>query len=199
MALDLINRTVPNYQTGFTSWEFGDPVENVVIVAGKLIVTNENSEDLKHTSIGIFRFSSARFAIQTEFRILEAGPEGHCGLEVSDGDGESRRTLNLAFSSSGQAGLGHLVYPDVPEIAVAKGTFDFSKSTTITLLILGEQITSFINGELAYTIQNPDGSPVFVNQQLSANYTAVCEYDNYKFWDLEEIEEAIAQFDSIHS
>jgi len=81
------------------------------------------------------------------------------------------------------ATLAHFVPGAYPEFG-GSGTFDVTKSHTVTLIILGDQIAAFLDGQLAYTALEPLGSAVYKEQRLSASYTIVCEYDNYKLWDL---------------
>jgi len=56
------------------------------------------------------------------------------------------------------------------------------------LIILGDKITAFANGQIAYTALNPNGSVVYVQQQLAAYNTIGCEFDNYKIWDLSGVD-----------
>jgi hypothetical protein len=45
-------------------------------------------------------------------------------------------------------------------------------------------MAAFMNGKFAYTVLNPNGIVVYTDQALSANGSIVCEYDNFKVWDL---------------
>jgi tetratricopeptide (TPR) repeat protein len=185
IALDAIQNEAPLYETSFDTWDFGEPQGNAGIENGKLIVTSENQE---HQSANPSNLRSDKFAVEFELRILDSGPEGHCVFEIDNrGVGESWRAMSFGFFSSGQASLTHFVTPDKGE-EIAMSTFDTSKSNTFMLVILEGQIAAFVNGQMAYTALDPDGSTVYLGQSLSATYTIVCEYDNYKFWDFSGVD-----------
>jgi hypothetical protein len=71
---------------------------------------------------------------------------------------------------------------------IASSTFDVLKSNTITLIVLGDQIGAFFNGQIAYSILNPDVRAIYSKTSFAANNNIVCEYDNYKFWDLSGVD-----------
>lgn len=182
IALDTIENEAPLYQTSFGSWDSDEPEgnANAWIENGKLLIASFNHE---YASVEIHSISSDRFAVEFELTILEASPEGHCVSGTSDDEiGESWRGLSFGFFSNGQLGLGHVVAPDITE-SLAMSRFGETKSNTVTAIIPGDHIAAFINGQLAYTAFDPDGSAL-TYQDLAATYTIVCEYDNYKVWDL---------------
>jgi tetratricopeptide (TPR) repeat protein len=183
-ALDAIQNEAPLYQTSFDSWDFGDPVENARVEDGKLIVTSEG----EYTGVIPYNLRSGKFAVEFEFLILESGSNGHCvfGTDNEEFFDETKRAISAEFTWNGLAELSRYVYLlDVHEpIPEGKSTFDISKSNTVTVIILGDQITAFINGQIAYTAFDPDGSVIYSHQNLGANSTIECEFDNYKLWDL---------------
>ena len=70
-------------------------------------------------------------------------------------------------------------------------SFEKTKSNVVRLVVLGDQITAFINGQLAYTAQDPAGSAVYVNHGLSAYNQVACEFEHFKYWDLREMDSAV--------
>jgi tetratricopeptide (TPR) repeat protein len=193
-ALDLIQDEEPLYQTSFDAWEFGDPENNAKIENGKLLVTSENQE---HAGANVYNLVSDRFVVEFELRVLDAGPEGHCVFEIVNEyqTEDARRAISAEFHSDGLAVLSRYVYlvldGHVP-IAESKSRFDVSKSNTVTVIILGDRIAAFVDGQLAYTALDPDGGAFYTNQNLSANATIGCEYDNFKIWDLSGMDSADA-------
>ncbi len=140
-------------------------------------------------SINLNNLSSDKYAVEFEFRILESSPEGSCIFETGDDRFDnSRRAIAADFYSGGVATLSHYAYLLGWIEIISTGTFDDSRSNTVSLIILGDQIAVFINGQMAYTVIDPDGSAIYTHQNLSANPTIACEYDNYKIWDLSGVD-----------
>ena len=186
IALDIIQNEEPTYQTSFDFWDFGEPVENASIENGKLIISSEESG--QHPYINLNNLSSDTFAVEFELRILESSSDsGRCYYEATDnGGGESLRTILAGLSLSGKANLEHYVHPDKwPNIAW--GRFEVLNSNTVTLIVLGEQISVSVNGQMAYSILDPDGSALYISHGLAAEANK-CEFDNYKIWDLSEVD-----------
>jgi hypothetical protein len=182
IALDAIQDQAPIYQTGFDSWGFGDPVENARLENGKLIVTSENQE---HVGVTLSNHTSDKFAVEFEVHLLEASPEGHCVLEMgNDGIDDSFRAMAYIFHSSGQMSLSHSEMGE----DIAASSYDGTRPNTAMLLILGDQIAAFLNGEIAFAALDPDLSADYTHQTLTATYTIVCEFDNYKVWDLRGVD-----------
>jgi basic membrane lipoprotein Med (substrate-binding protein (PBP1-ABC) superfamily) len=191
-ALATLQSEEPLYQTSFDAWESWDSHGTTKVENGKLIVTSENQQ---HAGANLYNLISDKYAVQFDLRVLDISPEGHCIFETSnDADSEtsSWRTMSAGFFSDGQATLAHYIHPDRTEgFEGAIGEYDLAKSNTVTLIILGDQIAAFIDENLAYTAIDPDGSAVYTYQALSASYTAQCEYDNFKIWDLRGFDPAI--------
>ncbi len=190
-ALYTIQNGEPTFQTSFDAWDFGDPNGNARVEDGKLIVTSESMEDIPDANVS--NFPANRFALEYEFRILElVSPESICGSgyvnDFNFGE-ESWRQFFTGFNALGKAILGYYEYPDQFPILADVGTaHDFSKTNTFTLIVLGDQITAFLNGQFVYTVQNPVGSAIYTQQRLSAAGQNTCEFDNYKFWDLSGVD-----------
>ncbi|MCJ7625471.1 MAG: hypothetical protein MUO76_18390, partial [Anaerolineaceae bacterium] len=177
----------PLYETSFDSWDLDEPEgnANARIENGKLILTSENQE---HVSVLLERFSSDRLAVEFELNILEASSQGHCVFYILNEEREeSSRLIVAGFFTNSQTNLAYSVGPDMSE-DISMSRFDQTKSNTVTLIILGDQIAAFLNGQIAYATLKPDGSVVYTNTSLAATYTIVCEYDNYKLWDLSGLE-----------
>ena len=182
MAYKAVQNEEPLYLTGFDSWDFDEPqADNMKIADGKLLLTSFNGE---HVGLRLSNLHSDTYAVEFEFRFWDAGEGGHCGFESgNDIGGEGERVVSAAFSANGWTGVGHAVFPDQFEELISV-KYDESITNKVTLFILGDQITAFMNGQLAYTLINPDGSVNFASQGLMGSSTIACEFDNYKLWDL---------------
>ncbi len=156
---------------------------------GKLIVTSESRD--KDANATPSRLKSDSFAVEFEIRMLEVSTSlGHCNFNfINDGTGELRRYVPVGFFADGTTSLGHYVHPDQwIEVVVTHNKYDFTQFNSATVIVFDEQITVFLNGELAYTVPNPDRGTVFTQHILQANFGASCEFDNYKLWDLQGVE-----------
>jgi serine/threonine protein kinase len=185
-ALDAIQNEEPAFQHSFDFWDLGDPIENIKVAAGKLIVTSERPG--QHPYINLSNLSSDMFAVEFELSISESGSqEGRCYFESTNGEEptESLRTILAGFSSSGIANLDHYVHPDQWPVLTAN-TFEVSNPNIVTLIVLGEQITALVDGQILYTALDPDGSAFYYRHVLAAETNIGCEFDNYKIWDLSE-------------
>jgi hypothetical protein len=182
LAYEVILNKAPIYQTGFDSWGFDEPqADNMKIADGKLLLTSFNGE---HVGLRLSNLHSDKYAVEFEFRFWDAGEGGHCGFETgNDIGGEGERGVSTAFSANGWIGVGHAVFPDQFEELVSV-KYDETIINKVTLIILGDQIAAFMNGQLAYTLLNPDGSVNFSRQGFMGSSTIACEFDNYKLWDL---------------
>ena len=59
---------------------------------------------------------------------------------------------------------------EYPDLVTGENSFDFSKSNTVTLIFLGDQIAALVNGEIAYTALDPPGTPlisIMVSRQIT--------------------------------
>lgn len=188
VALDKIRNEEPLYQTSFDSWDFGASHGIVRMENGKLLV---NSEDQEHAGVIMQKLISDRYAVEFEFRILESSPVGHCIFETAnnyDSEAPSWRAMNAGFLSNGKAILGYYVHPNqIKDFVESTTEFDSSSARKVTLIIIGDRTAVFIDGSYAFTAVDPSGSVQYVFESLSANYTAQCEYDNFKIWDLSEL------------
>jgi hypothetical protein len=72
------------------------------------------------------------------------------------------------------------------EIAAIR--YDATGPTTVMLIVLGDQIAAFLNGQVAFTALDPDLSADYTHQSLAATYTIVCEFDNFRVWDLRGVD-----------
>jgi hypothetical protein len=189
IALDAIQHEAPLYQTSFDTWEFGGPVENARSENGKLIVTSEYQE---HVAVTLSNFTSDKYAVEFELRFWEASPEGHCVFETSnDGSDDFWKAISYIFLSNGQMELSRYAHPEKQEeIAegIAASRYDETRPNTAMLIVLGDQIAAFLNGQIAFTALDPDMSADYTNQNLTATYTIVCEFDNFRLWDLRGVD-----------
>ncbi|MFZ5819816.1 MAG: tetratricopeptide repeat protein [Chloroflexota bacterium] len=188
-ALATIQNEEPLYQTSFDSWESWASHGTTKVENGKLIVASENQQ---HAGMNLYNLISDKYAVQFDLRVLDISSLGHCifestnNLEYGEPD---YRGLSAGFFSDGNAIPAHYIHPDrYEDFEGAIGKYDLENSNAVTLIILGDQIAAFIDGSLAYTVLDPDGSAVFTSQALSAYYTAQCEYDNFKIWDLRGVD-----------
>jgi hypothetical protein len=186
IALDVIQNSAPTYQTGFDSWNFGDPVENARVEDGKLIVTSENQNG---ASAHLTNFASDKFAVEFEFRILESSPGSECVLEtLNQQTGESKKAISAEFMPDGSAVLSRYVHTLNGHEPFPMDSFDKTNTSTVRLIVLGNQVVVFNNGQIAYSDTDPDWNAVYTDIQLSAYNTIGCEFDNYKFWDLSGVD-----------
>lgn len=191
-ALATIQSEEPLYQTSFDSWESWSSHGTTKVENGKLIVASENQQ---HAGVDLYNLTSDKYAVQFDLRVLDISRDGHCIFETTN-DAKSEtsawRAISAQFFSNGQATLARYIHPDrFEDFEGAVGEYDRAKSNTVTLIFLGDQIAAFTDGALIYTVLDPDESALFTHQALSANYTAQCEYDNFKIWDLSEVDSAV--------
>jgi len=181
ITLDTIKSEEPLYQTSIDSWDFTEPQENASIENGKLIVTGgENQSTFVHQT----NFQSEKFAVEFETQILESGPGGGCLLNLGTDNEYGIRTI---FSPSGEVEVDHLGV-DGYEITIGNGQFDPANPSTATLIVLDNQFSLFIDGQLAFTALDPEGSAVYTGVSYEADSQMECAFDNFKFWDLSGVE-----------
>ncbi len=186
IALETIQKTAPVYQSSFDTWNLiNDPMEKASIEDGKLIITSKN----ENVGAAIHNYPSDRFAVEFEFRILESGADDRCYFGVeNDHDNEgSKRSLGAGFGSNGQVILEHYIYPESYPL-MAESRYENLNPNTATFIYLAGKIAAFVNGQLVYTTLDPDGSAVYTHHTFSAEKTIVCEFDNYKLWDLSRVD-----------
>jgi hypothetical protein len=188
IALDYIENEAPTYQTGFDTWDFGDPIENASLESGKLLLSNAR------ISLDQFNFSSDRFAVEFELRLLEGDMYSDCFFESDNGQGGDLKKSMLARYYHG--GLGETFLQTWGYGKSESGrSFNFSETKTATVIVVGDQIASFVNGQLAGTTLHTDGSIVYTQQYLGAR-NITCEFDNFKFWNLDVVEFSTSTFNS---
>lgn len=188
-ALDEILETEPFYQTGFDTSYQGPVGPGADLENGKLTVTS----DIGHVGSGLPSIVSGSFAVEFELRFLESSIEktSICLFFVESADDESNRSLFTIFYGPY---LNKVIqYNNSPEyqdiLAETKNEFDFSTINKITIIILGDQIAAFVNGQIIYTALDPNGNVDYSYQSFAAEDSVTCEFDNYKIWDLDVIDE----------
>ena len=153
---------------------------------GKLIITYQPNQDQSRGDIiapqGIF--GPDRFAVEFEFRILNPSQnQGQCALNYWGKNGGDVWGINQGFFQDGQAEFWNT---ELGQLALY--SFDVSTSNTVTLISFGDRIAGFMNGQLMYTAINIKRNAIYDSQFFQADNFAVCEFDNYKFWDLTDLD-----------
>ena len=187
IVLDLIQAEEPLYQTNFDSIIPLDSNQNVKVEGGRLVASSETG----FTGANLSNLSSERFAVEYEVQILEsAASSSACYLSVDNEIyGEAHRNLNFAYRPFGNLSVEHYQHPDQwPNLYRTYAVFDPAVANKVTVIILGDQIAAFIDGELAFTILDPDGSTAYVSQNLGAENQVSCQFDDYKLWDLSGVD-----------
>lgn len=180
IAFDAIQNEAPTYEKSFEfSWDrefYNDESAGTRIDDGKLIVIGENQKENRGYLIlppGIN--ISDMFAVEFEFRILESTPNGRCSL----GNWGEGKGIGVSFLPQGQAELWGSGIEKV-----VTSNFDVSKTNKYTLISFGDQIAAFINAQFVATIPKPEGATIYEERFFNATDVIVCEFDNYKIWDL---------------
>jgi hypothetical protein len=173
IALDAIQSQAPTFQTGF------DDMEN-----GKLHINSP----IDHTGVDITKITSNKLAIEFDVQLLTFGEGAHCIEEISaNRDGGHDIVMSLEFHKDGFGALSHYV----PEIdghrPLAEFAFSRNQPHSFRFIMIEDDIAAFLNGRLVYSLKNPDGNVMIKGQNLSAS-DAMCEYDNYKIWDLSGVD-----------
>jgi hypothetical protein len=183
-ALATIQNEEPLYQTSFDSWDFGHPRKNARVENGKLIVSND-SDINTYVTLNNFEFNSQRFAVEFETQISENLQQASCSLGISKDDTNFR----VIFFPSGHYQVD---IPKLPnDLIIGSGRFDPSVSNAVKLIVLDDQFSLFINDEMSFTKLDPEGSKVYTSGLFEASSRITCEFDNYKFWDLSELDPAV--------
>lgn len=198
-ALDIIQSEEPLYQTTFDDWDFGDIPEDVSVENGKLIIASRNAE--QHRSTELENLVSENFAVEFDLRVfasdlLASDPNGSCGFSAyntGDDTDERKRVVAANFSVNKMMNLNYYADPKAAGTGIhltIEGSvipFDRSAVNTIRLIFLRDQISVFMNGNLAYTVFDPRGSFLYRYQHFFAQ-SIRCEFDNYKIWDLSGVD-----------
>jgi len=189
-ALTTIQNEEPLYQTSFDDWDTQDTGRNAALVNGKLML---KSVDEDGASLALNQFPTDSYVLGFEVSILEyASADSHCVYEAMNEEQpgmESWRTFSLEFHPGEDLVALSVNDPESQlQPRIASASFDKTKSNLIRLFVLENQIAAFVNGQLAYTAQNPHGSTVYFGNNLSAYNGITCEFDNYMIWDLSEVD-----------
>jgi tetratricopeptide (TPR) repeat protein len=184
IALDAIQNEAPTYETGFDAWNFGKLPIYAGIDTGALMLFSEG----EHVSVDIDTVDSDSFAVEFEFRMSDASPDGHCVVYArNEGNGESQRQIAVGFYSNGSSNLA-LSAQEGSQEDVAYGDFDTTATNTVTLVVIGDQLAVFMNDRPFYSVRDPYGGVVYAYTYFAATYAITCEYDNYKYWDLSGVD-----------
>jgi tetratricopeptide (TPR) repeat protein len=180
IALDAIQNEAPTYETGFDDWDFGKLPDYAKIDSGKLMLTSEG----EHVSVDIDTVDSASFAVEFEFSMSNASPEGHCVVYArNEGSGESHRHTAIGFFSNGTSSFA-LSAQEGSQEDVAYGEFDTTVTNKVTMVVIRDQLAVLMNDQPFYSVRDPYKGAVYTNTSFAATYAITCEYDNYKYWDL---------------
>jgi len=186
-ALAAIQNEEPLYQTSFDDWDSEDAGRNAALVNGKLVLT---SEDENGAHFHLNTYSSDSYVV--EYEISSVGDICLYGASNGVPPGESFRGFTTEFlPGEDLAVLARYVHQTGLDERIAAASFDKTESNAVTLVVLGDQITAFINGQLAYTAQNPAGSVVYVSHGFSAFNRSTCEFDYFKYWDIRDMDSAV--------
>lgn len=177
IALDALQDQAPLFQTSFDYWDAGWDSRAASMENGKLILSSENQDG---ATVGISNLYSDRYAIEYEFSVRDTGVYSHCVAEMGNTVGD--RYSSFVFFGNGEIALNS----DRKDIAWS--SYDETQSHKVTLIILGDQRATFVDGQISFTALDPNGSAFYTYQALSAYYKIVCEIDNYKIWDLTGVE-----------
>jgi hypothetical protein len=184
-ALATIQNEEPLYQTSFDTWDFGNPVENAKVENGKLVITGGLGEST-YVPLDRSSFSSDRFAVEFEQQILEPSQGAACIFNIA---GNNERSLRAVFPLSGMSRIDRPPGSGVGnDLIIGSIKINSSYSNTVTIIVLNDQISVFVNGQLAFTALDPEGSAVYKNVNFEADFQMTCEFDNYKIWDLSGVD-----------
>ncbi len=187
VALNKIQIKEPTYKHSFDYWDLGAPVENVAVENGMLIIANEMLGQQSY--INLSNLNSERFAVEVDLEISGSETdEANCYIESANNHtGKSTRMLLAGFSHDGNARLGHYVHPD-DWPAFTGNKFEIADSNKLTFIVIGEQITTLVDGQIIYSALDPDGSALYYNHGLGAEGEIICSFDEYRIWDLSEVD-----------
>jgi serine/threonine protein kinase len=132
-----------------------------------------------------------RFVVNYDLRISEAnGSNAHCSLEAKDYVAyPGNKSLLFSIYNNGNATLQRNTGNDFQVIANSPSHIaNFSETTNITVVVVDDQMALFVGEQLAYVTRDTTAATTFIQLRLAANQGAVCEYDNFKLWDVGAIE-----------
>jgi tetratricopeptide (TPR) repeat protein len=190
IALDEIHKVRPLYQIRFDSSDQVDIGDGGKVENGKLILTSSGG----HVGASLGFFVSDSFAVEYEFRSLEfnALRPGACTFltnNLHDNQTSQRALFTDINVVSGRTVLWYFVYPDSQaKFAESENSLDFSSSKVVTLIVIGDQVALFVDGQIMSTALYPYGSVDYAYQGLGADLSATCEFDNYKIWNLSGVD-----------
>lgn len=169
IALETIQNEEPFFERDFDTYE-----------DQKLIITGAQNNSLYWH---LTDFQSDRFAVEFDVEILEPEQDSGCLLNINNDE----YTLRNIFWPGGEVEVDHLGV-DGLEITIGSGKFNSSTSNTATLMVLSDQISLFVNGELAFTVLDSKGGAVYTSVSYEADSLVTCGFDNFKLWDLSEVD-----------
>ena len=150
---------------------------------GQLIL----SSDGRNNGQGLSEQSADKFAVQFEFHIPESDPEGTCFFGM--GNDGLHRSFGIGFRSDGISFAEEYVHPDqYPRIAEASYQYLEDQPNKGHVIVVEDQISVFLNDQLVFSFIDPQGSVVYNFQSVSAEWGVICEFDNYKIWNLDGLE-----------
>lgn len=184
-ALEWARDNEPDFMTTFDEPDLNTDPGPVRGEDGKLIVTS----DQLYVNYFPTTMDTQTFGVSFDYKVREADLLGHCGFGVENLlEGESFRSVGVAMNQSGSVSVGHFEYPDkYPDLAIQPGAADGTGTNRVALFIYADKISVFVNHKLVISSSNPDSGTVFKRLNLSANYSATCEFDNFVFWDLSDV------------
>ena len=184
-ALNKTANNAPLYETGFDYWgEFWQPVAGARIEHGNLVASAGSGFVGAQARILTARDFGYSFAFRMPDSTANHGP---CETAATNGlfDTSEWKGFDVLFHPYGYVELGRNVWPgDYERIAISQTTFDFSNFNTVTVVVLGNEIAVYINAEPALAMVDPRGSEVYTEQTLGGYAYQVCEFDDFKLWDL---------------
>ena len=184
-ALTKTANNAPLYQTGFDYWgDFWQPVAGARIEKGNLVASAGSGFVGAHARI----LTAPDFGYSFAFRMPDpTGNHGPCETAATNGLFETSewKGFDILFHPYGYVELGRSVWPgNYERIAISQTTFDFSNFNTVTVVVLGNEIAVYINAEPAIAMVDPEGSEVYTEQTLGGYAYQVCEFDDFRLWDL---------------
>ncbi|TEU14550.1 MAG: hypothetical protein E3J21_15520 [Anaerolineales bacterium] len=192
-VLDLIEDQPPAFEDSFDIG--GNWIVNLTpqFIGGLLVVPSiprspDNEDNWQAAMLDAFK--TQKLAASVDLRIADTNTlNSNCSFEVQQraGDPDYGKRYLFTFSAANQAYLVRDVNQTFDTIASSRPSIaDFSEFNNATIIVYGDRLAAFVNGELAYAVVDPTGPVVFSRQHLAANSGAVCEFDNFRTWNLDD-------------
>jgi hypothetical protein len=188
-ALERIKAEAPIYKTDFSSLDGWYPPTSrgtASIEDGVAILTSSDPNGLG-ASLGAKVLASDMFGVVLDVR--REGYHGRCGFfaENENVGSSDARAFRLWLWENGTLSVGHAIgtFEPAEKIAWARRWYDLEKWTTVTALVLGKDIAVLVNDELVLDVIDPQGGATYTAHSFLATGEAnVCEFDNFRIWDL---------------